>query len=72
VLAQDAPDELRIADIAFDELDALHGLAESGAEVVQHHYLLAPFAQLLYGMTADVACATSNQNCAFHRVLPNP
>ena len=62
VLAQHPRDERGVGDIAQHEGRIEHGLAEAGAEVVEHHHALAALAQLQHRVAADVARAAGDED----------
>lgn len=51
-----------VADVALDELEAFGELAEAGGKIVVDDDVIAGFAQGAGGMTADVTCASDNEN----------
>ena len=64
MLLQDATDEFTVTDVADDQRRADDGLAEASAEIVQHDDFFARRDELQHRVTADVSCATRDQNRA--------
>ena len=69
VLVDQPRDQLRVAEIADDQLDAFgHRPGEAGREIVEHDDLLAGVEQAEHHVAADIAGAAGHQNASFERL----
>src|SRR5690606_29746599 len=60
--AEQALQQGRVADVADHQLPVQHRIAVAGAEVVQHHDVLAALAELAHHVAADVAGTAGDQD----------
>jgi hypothetical protein len=62
--------QLAVTHVSHHQRRAVHGLAEAGRQVVEHHHALAARDQLQHGVAADIAGAARDQDrgsCHFER-----